>query len=759
MVSLNWNRKNIIGLVYVVLFVILMTYALAERGLFFRPQQTYAATATILVGLLGLITLTILKEFRIPGWLFAMSGYAAYAWLSTLWAADAELAVGGALTITAGVLLTAFVPALTRVWRRVLVSLIALMPVILYLFAMGTVFHWYSFVNAIQTNMMDSVFQYHNTFGSFSLAGALMALTLAMSAKKYIGQAMYYLVATVDLVGVFASYSRFVWVLTVMMLLMFLATGLFSRRRLQTLLSGVLIPLVAAVAGALTIQSIHKSSFTDFVLSLAVAILGVALVSFFIRFVLRVPARNKRMTLSLALIVVPLVLGVVLAMVDAQHFGSILQRLQSIRFQSASLQGRFWFYGAALHMWEHNPVFGSAAGTWTAKFQAYQQFPYYSTMTHSVLFSQLTDFGIVGTLLWFLFLVHVVMVAIRAIRHDWESALVPLAALLGALSLWLHALMDFDMDFPVILSLLFVLLGLATPFQREVAGIESPRPTRLVLKVSLFTATGLLSIVGLGLSFAEGAIQATTRIANLDSKVPLLKRAEFYAPYLALPHANLATIYFDHYNTSHAVSDQTNAWQEAQYAAKRGKWNAVIQEQVATIAYQMGHSPEAYRWGLKASTDAPFNITYPTTFAGMALWLGVSEYPNNPTDARNVFQAVVSTYQQAVQNTEKLKNLPSDVTAQWVSNIKAYQVSAAFQTYAAAAEYGLGNYQASINDLHFLSNVGQDYNTLGLYEMVVFLDDARLGHGSMTNIPNEMHYKNTILTDEYQALAKIRPAH
>lgn len=751
---IRWTRQNLIGIIYLLFFVAIMGYGLFHRGLFFRPEQTYVSTAVIIIGLIGLIVLTVMKKFRIPSWLLAMIAYVGYALLSTLWAANAELAVGGAVTTAAGVTFAAFIPMLSLTWRNVLLSAISIGGVVLYLFSMANVFGLFHYENAIQNNMMDSVFQYHNTFGSFVLAGALIALVLGLNARKHITQALYYLVASINLVGVFASYSRWVWILTFVMLATLFGISFAMKQRLRAVLITVLIPLVSAVAGALTIAAIHKTSISDFVLSMAVAFFGIAIVTYLMRLSLAISNRKRRIVLSLTLAILPVVIGLVIVFLDAKHFGSILSRLESIRFQSSSLQGRFWFYGAALHMWEHNPIFGSSSGTWTAKFQAYQQFPYWSTMTHSVFFSQLTDFGLVGTLLWFQFIGLVVVQSIRTLRKKSDWSPVQLAALLAATSLLIHALMDFDMDFPTITFVFFVLLGMAAPV-RETNLHTNSQSYRYGFKVSMFSGMALLSVLGVTLSLSQVALQAADKAKNVDSKTNLLKRAEVYAPYVATPHSELAALSFNNYSSSHAGTDRDLAWTEAQYAVKRAPWDPSIQQQMATVAYQLGHLPEAYHWSQKATQDGPFNVTYPSSFMGIGLWSGVEEYAQNPSDAQKVFQSVIDTYNRTAGNQANLKSLPPDVTAQWLPNIQAYQVSAPMQVYAATAEYCLGNYQKSIDDMHFLAKMGQDYNTLGLYEMVALLDEAHLGQGSVANVPNEMQYKNSILTQEYQVLSKI----
>lgn len=82
------------------------------------------------------------------------------------------------------------------------------------------------------------------------------------------------------------------------------------------------------------------------------------------------------------------------------------------------------------------------------------------------------------------------------------------------------------MDFPAILFLFFVLLALATPLQQEVVDPESPEPSRVAFKVSLFyghrtTLHRRTRIIG-----GRGSLQAANQVKSLSGKVSLLKRAE-----------------------------------------------------------------------------------------------------------------------------------------------------------------------------------------------------------------------------------------
>lgn len=752
-----WNKQKIIGVVYFLLFFIVSGYSLYHRGLFFRPEQTYVGTAVIVVGLIAMLVLRVMKRLFLPAWLWLMFVYAGYALLTTLWAADAELAVGGAITVLAAITLAAFIPQLSNSFRRLVLLTLPLYGLLLYLFAMANAVGWFHFANAIQTNMMDSTFQYHNTFGSFTLAGALIALTFASAEKDFWRQMLLYLLACLNLVGVLASYSRWVWILTLCMLLVSIGASYFTGYRLQTLVSTILTGLTAAGAGAFSILSIHKQSVSDFMISLVVAILGVAVFTYLTRRVVGLSSRKSRVWASLPLILLPLILGIVLITVDAKHFGSIVTRIESIRLHSASLQGRFWFYGAALHMWERNPIFGAGAGAWAAKFQAFQQFPYYSTETHSVFFSQLTSYGIVGTLLWLLVIGFGLWKSIQSVLKNRAGGVLQLAALLATLSLLIHALMDFDMDFPIIVYFFFVVLGLAVPRKEVEVAAELPKPVSVSVTLSLAGVMAFVSVFAVGLSIAEAALTAVGKTKDVNSQVALLKRAETFAPYVAMPHLELATYYFNQYNATHASSLRNQAWNEAQYAVKRGMWNADVQIGAANIAYQLGNTSQAYHWSLRSAQDAPFYTIYASTFMGMALWSGAAEYPNNPQDAQRVFQSIVYEFNLVKSNEEALKRIAPAIMAQWESRVQAFQMTDPMKVYAAAAHYGLGQYQRSLGDLQSVSAAGQDVNSLGLQEMVQLLDKVHLQNGNLGQVLGDMKYHSPILTQEFDVLARIRP--
>lgn len=739
------TRGNAASLLYIVAFGLFMCYAFFRTGLFFRPIQVSASTTVIVLVLVGTLVLGIARRIFLPSWLILAYVFVAYALLTTLWSADPELAVAGTVVLTASVGLMTFVPALNVRWRTVLLSVIAAFGPALYLFGMAAGLGWVTYSNAIQTGMMDSIFQYHNAFGSYELATALIAVTLALTSSKVIQRGIYYMAAITSVVGVAASYSRWVWILTPIMLIAAWLTATYIKRAFESFVTITMVVLVSVVAMTFTISAMKHSSFKDFAISTVIIIVGAVLASFAAHHLFRIQRKSIRYAFGAALVILPIIGGALFVTHEASHLSSIVSRVHSIDFRDASLEGRLWYYGAALHMWLNNPVFGSGFGTWNSKFQAFEQFPYWSTQVHSDFLAKLLDFGIVGFLLWLGLIALMVSSSIRAIRKRNDSAILALAGLLGAVSLFIHAMFDFDMSFPVIQFTFLTLLALSTQHK------DNSERTGSYLHV-LPLNIGMLVVGSLGatLAISETAFAAAQKATDTNTQLGLYKKAASFAGYNATAHVQLANIYYAEYNSTHSTTAASETWTQISKAVNLNKWDAGIQQGGAVIAYQLGHTAEAYQWAKRGSSDGTFTLKYPSTFMGIALWAGVGEYKNNPQDATVVFNSVVDAYHSIQGNVASLKRVPSNMAQDW-----SYTIDMPTQMYAATALYCLGDYQTSIDQLHTLSKTGADYDTMGLYEIVSLLDAARQAKRPTAPIPSEMTHKDPTLLREFQLLAQI----
>lgn len=264
---------------------------------------------------------------------------------------------------------------------------------------------------------------------------------------------------------------------------------------------------------------------------------------------------------------------------------------------------------------------------------------------------------------------------------------------------------------------------------------------------------GLLvtGVLGVTLAISETSLTKASTVANDPIRqLALTQRSVAFAPYSASAHVQLANLYYSQFATTRATNTENMAWDETNKAVRLAPWDPVIIQGAATTAFHFSHLHEAYVWSMQSARDGKFNLKYPSTFMGIALWSAVAEYSHNPQDAATVFQSVVSMYNSINQNLASLKRVPINMTQDWV-----YAMDLPTQTYVATAEYCLGQYQTSINDLHQLSKLNVDSDSTGLYEMVALLDEARLTKGPISQIPSQMTVTSPTLTQEFQALSQM----
>jgi hypothetical protein len=752
----------VLGFAYILLFTVFMVIGLLHRGLFFAPEKVTTSTGVVFTALITGIIVTfyrpLRKHYRMPWFLWLMFAYTAYAWLTTLWAANAEYAVQGALIDTAAVGLAAFIPLLTRTWRVWLLSIIAFFGPGLYLFAMGAALKYYNYTNAIQTNFMDSVFQYHNTFGAFSLATALIATLLTVRTSNVYLRAWYLLNGALSLVGVVVSYSRWVWILTAIMILVSFAALIWVKRTRDGFYALLFTVLPALAASPFALTAIRHTSQKQFFVALVTVLIGSVVGALVLFGVSKIKRKWLQIAIPSALTIGPLVLAALLVHREASKLSSVLNRVGTITFSDWSMRQRFWFYGAAAHMWEHNPIFGAGAGAWNAKFQAYQQFPYWTTMTHSILMSQLVSFGLIGLILWLGFLALGFRATGQLVRRRNEDSLLSLAAILAVLAIVIHSLFDFDMNFATVVFVVFVLFAFAaTPSLlpvRETNPKARHQENGLSKRTWWLLLPGVASLafisIGSTLGMSEIQLQAANGVTNTDAKIAKLQSAEHYAPYTIQPHLLLAELYYNNFLQSKSVSDREKTWQEAQQASRRGVWDPSVLETTGIIAYNLGHGAEAYHWTQRSYQDGKLTVKYSETFLGIALWSGVGEARNNPTDAKTVFQSVVQAYDEVQANENRLQHLPKEVQQQWTLS-----TDAPMQVYMATAQFALGNFQQSLTALKSLPAANRDANTMGLAQMVGLLDNANIHHQPTINLVSQLSNRLAQTLNEFEALASL----
>jgi len=143
---------------------------------------------------------------------------------------------------------------------------------------------------------------------------------------------------------------------------------------------------------------------------------------------------------------------------------NIKTRIENINLGTETVQERGAFYSDALKIFLDYPVVGAGGGAWRVLYPSYQEYPYISAQAHNFLMQYLVETGIFGIVILLLLLGTVFVSCVRYFyqermqRRDPDPGI--LLFLIVAVGLLAHSLIDFDMSYSYISSLVFFSLGI-----------------------------------------------------------------------------------------------------------------------------------------------------------------------------------------------------------------------------------------------------------------------------------------------------------
>ncbi|MDD2497955.1 MAG: O-antigen ligase family protein [Desulfitobacteriaceae bacterium] len=146
----------------------------------------------------------------------------------------------------------------------------------------------------------------------------------------------------------------------------------------------------------------------------------------------------------------------------------LVRRITSINLEDANVQGRFHFWQDAMKIVKDHPVFGFGGGAFEETFRYYQSYFYSSTQVHNHYIQMWTEVGTVGILifigLWAFYKLTVWRLWWKG--KDKENNLLVWSMFAAAISLGLHAFLDFDLSLSSIMIVLFAMFGLTRGIER-----------------------------------------------------------------------------------------------------------------------------------------------------------------------------------------------------------------------------------------------------------------------------------------------------
>lgn len=326
------------------------------------------------------------------------------------------------------------------------------------------------------------------------------------------------------------------------------------------------------------------------------------------------------------------------------HSDSIKNLAEELRLRNAT--ERMYFFQDAIKMFKERPIIGWGGGGWEEAYRAYQGYYYNSNEVHGHYFQIMVEVGIIGILvmlgIWasFLYACHRLY---HGARENTDKRFLVLTVTIAALSIGLHAVIDFDLSLSALALVLWTLFGIirgiliysSTPAVKEKKGknfVKLNYPVLAAISVApvlLVIFAGSLTIASNYASEAGKYIQAK----NASQSIEFLQKASAYNPFNADYHATLARVY-------QAIGRYDDGVAEANMALKLSKYSAVRNAELATLYLNTKkNSEDTIRYAEKALSLAPFQIQWYEMLARTYFVVGYNEITSgNLAAAKQYFQ-------------------------------------------------------------------------------------------------------------------------
>ena len=171
------------------------------------------------------------------------------------------------------------------------------------------------------------------------------------------------------------------------------------------------------------------------------------------------------------------------------------------RFTGGLGSNRYDFYRVALNQFEDHPIVGVGGDNFADPYLLHRRTLEAPRHPHSLAFRILSQYGLVGTVLFLVFLGGMVAAVLRARRRSGpETAALVSAAFAAFAAFFFHALVDWLWAFPALAVLAFAMLGVAARTEEQPIDALEPRarPLPLAARVAFGVVT-LAAAVSLAL--------------------------------------------------------------------------------------------------------------------------------------------------------------------------------------------------------------------------------------------------------------------
>jgi O-antigen ligase len=630
---------------------------------------------------------------------------------------------------------------------------------------------------------LASVFQYSNTYAGYLSAFLFVALHAVTTRKNRLEISIHAIMLVPIILSIMLTLSRGALVFVPFLLLFFLLFLRINRQIIYTLHLGMAMVATFVILGTITditsqiaaivqpteahaanpISLFDKLPLQGWAILLICSLVVVAC-SFAIHRWMSPWLDNrisKLQTKRWAVAYVPVALasigagGAALLLASPLFQGllpdNISSRLADINFQQHSVLERITFYADAMKVVADYPLFGAGGGAWGSLYEQYQNNPYISRQAHSYFIQTLVEVGLVGFVLIIGFLLTCFIAFIRLYHKFPEHREDGIIFFIISSSILTHSLIDFDMSFVYVGSLVFFCIGaMLSPLKNNMAIPWLSNYNTKVWRTVFPASVIVLSIVMLTWVFRENAaiqnFEKAIAMANENKPLNQLLPAIDNAINLSPTQTEFSLMKIDWLIQAHRQTGDISYNEAARDAIIHSKRYVTHNRSLLLSEYRNLKGFGEYNQAVKVLEEGIQKFQWDINFYEAA----IMEYLQNglrvantaPLDAQQSWNRGLELFHEITRRMELLKDLPEEQLQGRAFDITPFTRQAIGQIY-----YELGNFTAAHELLVPLTtaDLSDPNNRIGVRFYLATLN--KLGQ-------NDENLKNLLIAaDEHERIA------
>ncbi|MTI53313.1 O-antigen ligase family protein [Geosporobacter ferrireducens] len=334
-----------------------------------------------------------------------------------------------------------------------------------------------NFSDAFVDGMMNSTFQYHNTFGAYCLAVLFLAYLLNGKEEKGPWNYVSSIAAFMLFFGFILSYSRGAWILLPPLgfLYYMLVSLTYKKAFISQLLGNVLA--LGVIINPFT-QVLNQEGKSAGLIWILLGILFSVGASKGIQILLNKLQMNTKIYnigIPVFTLILPII-GIALSSHILNYLPeNLANRLANISLGTETVTERTVFYQDAFKIIKDYPLLGTGGGGWDTLYRMYQSYGYSSTQAHNYYMQLWIEIGTIGVaVLGMILLIYIYhLVNNYRITKDLDikavhgGLFIAIAAILG------HSFIDFNMALTAIPILVWGMMGMQIGISEKVLSIRN----------------------------------------------------------------------------------------------------------------------------------------------------------------------------------------------------------------------------------------------------------------------------------------------